>query len=178
MPTLFWWLAYLHITFQQDSFRNEVLRYVSSTGSPSDSTKFEVDFPKLLSSGLLNSGLKETLRVQAHNLTPRDVIEDTFIKIEGKEYLLKKGSLAFAPSTLVNWNPDIYDQPTTWRGDRFVDKAASDEFTAVNERETKIDRKRLKFPLVIWGGGPHMVAPLGSQLTVSVPADALQLMRF
>src|SRR5271168_2287175 len=131
MPTLFWFLTYLHRTSKEKLFRSEILRYVKEPRlSRSES---DIDFHKLLTSELLNSGLKETLRLQGHSLAPRDLLDDTVIKIEGKEYVLKKGSITFAPSTLVNWNPDIYDKPTTWKGDRFVEKEAGDEFTAVNE---------------------------------------------
>jgi len=155
MPTLFWFLIYLHLTSKEDVFRSEILRYVKNPhSSPSAS---DIDFHGLLTSELLNSGLKETLRLQGHSLSPRDLLDDTVLKIEGKEYVLKKGSLALGPSTLLNWNPDIYDNPSTWQGDRFVEKEPSDEVAAVNGQTTKIDPKHLKIPLAIWGGGSHLV---------------------
>jgi cytochrome P450 len=120
---------------------------------PSSEIKIsDIDFQQLFSSELLQSGLKETLRIQAHNLSPRNLVEDTVVKIEGKEYLLKKGSFAFAPSTLVNWNGDIYNAPTKWKPERFMDK--QNEF---QEQQPKYDMKKLKMPLLIWGGGHHTV---------------------
>jgi cytochrome P450 len=81
---------------------------------------------------------------------------DTSIKIDGRDYLFKKGSLTFAPSTLVNLNPEIYERPEEWRANRFGDKDGNAEFFERQEK-TKIDPKKLKFPLMIWGGGIHMV---------------------
>ena len=162
MPTLFWYLAYIHMTSQEDVFLSEILKYSTSVNSNKINTS-ETDFGKLLTSDLLNSGLKETLRLQAHNLSPRNMDEDTVLKIEGKEYLLRKGTMAFAPSTLINWNPDIYEHPSKWKADRFVEKDVRDEYSSEHEHHTKIDAKKLKFPLPIWGGGIHMVVLSGAR---------------
>lgn len=156
MPTLFWYLTYIYLTLQQDIFLSEIMKYSSSTDLSNINTS-ELDFAGLLTSDLLNSGLKETLRLQAHNLTPRKMDEDTILKIEGKEYLLKEGTMAFAPSTLINWNPDIYEDPSKWKADRFVEKHVRDEYSSEHDHHTKLDAKKLKFPLPIWGGGLHMV---------------------
>jgi cytochrome P450 len=159
MPTLFWYLSYIHLTSQQDLFFSEIMQYSNPTNSSSIDTS-EIDFHRLLTSDLLNSGLKETLRLQAHNLSPRKMDEDTILKIEGKEYLLRKGTMTFAPSTLINWNPDIYENPTKWKADRFVEKDVKDEYSSEQDHHTKLDAKKLKFPLPIWGGGIHMVLSL------------------
>ncbi len=116
----------------------------------------DIDFPKLLSSELLHSALKETLRLQAHNLAPRHLEENTVIKIDGRDYLLKKGTMSFAPSTLVNWNPDIYEDPKTWKAERFLEKVQEGDSPA-NEKATKYDKKKLKIPLLIFGAGTHSV---------------------
>ena len=95
--------------------------------------------------------------MQAHNISPRNLEADTLVKVNGREYLLKKGSLAFAPSTLLNWNPDIYPEPQEWKADRFIEKDIRDEEYLRVEQGPKLDAKKLKFPLLIWGGGTHMV---------------------
>jgi cytochrome P450 len=111
MPTLFWFLAYVHVHSLQDKFRTEIMRFSKPTSS-SGSSILQYDYAGLLSSELLQSALKETLQIHAHNLSPRNLQEDTIVKVEGRSYLLKKGDVAFAPSTLVNWNPQIYTDPT------------------------------------------------------------------
>ena len=68
--------------------------------------------------------------------------------------------MTFAPSTLINWNPDIYENPTKWKADRFVEKDVKDEYSSEHDHHTKLDAKKLKFPLPIWGGGIHMVFSL------------------
>jgi len=156
MPTLFWMLAYIHLNSQQQLFIDEIARCSNSTAHDSKIDISDIDFSKLLSSTLLNSGLKETLRLQGHNISPRNLREDTWIKIHGKEYLLKKGSLAFAPSSLLNLNPDIYEEPEKWKADSFVEKDTANDYIG-QEQKTKIDAKNLKIPLLIWGGGSHMV---------------------
>ncbi len=156
MPTVFWYLAYIHLTSQQDIFLSEIMKYSTSVKSTKIYTS-NTDFNRLLTSDLLNSGFKETLRLQAHNLSPRNMDEDSILKIDGKEYLLRKGTMAFAPSTLINLNPEIYERPTEWQADRFVEKDVKEESSSELEHLTKRDVKKLKFALPIWGGGIHMV---------------------
>jgi len=154
MPTLFWFLAYIHVHSQQQEFLSEVLNYTSSPSSPNLKA---FDFKNLTKSELLNSGFKETLRMQAHSITPRDLLADTMIVVEGKEYLLKKGSLALAPNTLVNHNPEIYKNPKEWFPERFLQRAADDEISAEGIPTRSITSKGANLPLLIWGGGSHMV---------------------
>ena len=154
MSTLFWLLAYIHLNSLQTDFLHEIETYTTASSPPKVA---DTDFHKLFSSSLLNSALKETLRVQAHNLSPRKVEADTLLKVNGREYLLKKGSLAFAPSTLLNWNPDIYPEPQEWKADRFIEKGVGEEDYTGPEQRPKLDPKKLKFPLLLWGGGAHMV---------------------
>jgi cytochrome P450 len=158
MSTLFWLLAYIHLNSQQPDFLHEIETYTTASSPPKLA---DTDFHKLLSSSsLLNSALKETLRIQGHSIYPRNMEADTVIKVNGREYLLKKGSLAFAPSTLLNWNPDIYPEPQEWKADRFIEKEAREEGYLGVEHGPKLDTKKLKFPLLIWGGGSHMVFSL------------------
>src|SRR5271170_5925048 len=158
MSILFWLLAYIHLNSQQPDFLHEIEIYTTPSSPP---IAADSDFHKLLSSSsLLNSAFKETLRMQAHNISPRNLEADTLVKVNGREYLLKKGSLAFAPSTLLNWNPDIYPEPQEWKADRFIEKDIRDEEYLRVEQGPKLDAKKLKFPLLIWGGGSHMVLSL------------------
>jgi len=144
MPTLFWYLAYIHYHNRQHEFVEEVKRFVGQ------SQLVELNLDSVLTSDLLHAGLKETLRIQGHNLSPRSLEEDTVLRIKGKEYLLKKRSLAFAPSSLLNWNPEIYANPEIWKVERFLE-------TKSDNIETKYDVKKLKIPLLIWGAGTHAV---------------------
>jgi cytochrome P450 len=150
MPTLFWFLAYVHVHCTESQFLDEILKHAKQQNSSKIDIS-DIDFHKLLSSELLQSGLKETLRLQAHNISPRNLEEDTSLRIDGRDYLLKKGTLAFAPSTLVNWSADIYKEPKKWKAERFVEKGG------LQEQETKYDMRKLKMPLLVWGGGSHAV---------------------
>lgn len=170
MPTLFWFLAYMHINSLEDQFLNEIRKYTNPPNT-SNLNISDIDIHKLVTSELLQSGLKETLRLQAHNLSPRNLEEDTVLKIEGRDYLLKKGTLAFAPSTLVNWSGDIYKDPMEWKAERFIEKETV-------KQETKYDMKNLKMPLLIWGGGYHQVHfDMKAMLTISARVVGLQRMR-
>jgi cytochrome P450 len=155
MPTLFWYLAYIHLTAQQDKFFSEIMKY-SNLDPFSTKNTSGIDFHKLLTSDLLISGLKETLRLQAHNLAPRQMDEDTVLKIDGKEYLLRKGTMTFAPSTLINLNSDIYENPGQWKADRFLEKDINKDHSE-HDHPARVDAKKLKHSLMIWGGGIHMV---------------------
>ena len=150
MPTLFWFLAYIHINSLEHTFLDEINRYAKISEKSSKIDLSNIDFPKLLSSELLHAGLKETLRLQMHNIAPRHLTEDSVITVDGREFLLKKGTFSFAPSTLVNWNPDIYEDPMLWKPERFLEKQVQE---GVN---TKYDKTKLKIPLLIWGAGLHI----------------------
>jgi cytochrome P450 len=152
MPTLFWWLAYMHAKDQQNEFIEEAKRLVGN-GKLAD-----MNLANVLSSELLHAGLKETLRIHGHNMSPRTLDEDLVMTIQGKEYLLKKGTVAFAPSTLVNLNPEIYSDPEAWEVERFLDN--KNEYDGA----TKYDTKKLKIPLLIWGAGTHAVWSYETQL--------------
>jgi cytochrome P450 len=145
MPTLFWWLAYMHAKNQQHEFVAETKRLVG------DGKLANMNLANVLSSKLLHAGLKETLRIHGHNMAPRKMEEDLVLKIQGKEYHLKKGSMVFAPSSLVNLNPEIYSDPETWQVERFLDN--KNQFGGA----TKYDPDKLKIPLLIWGAGIHAV---------------------
>jgi cytochrome P450 len=145
MPTLFWWLAYMHAKNQQHEFIAETKRLVG------DGKLANMNLANVLSSELLHAGLKETLRIHGHNMSPRTIEEDMILKIQGKEYLLKKGTVTFAPSTLVNLNPEIYSNPELWDVERFIENKNQ------YDGATKYDAKKLKIPLLIWGAGTHAV---------------------
>ena len=156
MPTLFWFLAYIHLNSLENTFLNEIMKSINTSAMASKINVSDIDFTKLVASELLHSALKETLRLQAHNLAPRQLEEDTIVKIQGKDYLLKKGTMSFAPSTLVNWNADIYEDPRTWKADRFLDEV-QDGSSPENTKGVKHDKKKLKIPLLIFGAGTHAV---------------------
>ena len=159
MPTLFWFLAYMHLNLLENTFLNEIMKFVNTSAKPPKINVSDIDFTKLLTSELLHSALKETLRLQAHNLSPRHLEEDTVVKIQGKDYLLKKGSMSFAPSTLVNWNADIYEDPKIWKAERFLDKVEEESSPEI-VKDVKYDKKKLKIPLLIFGAGAHSVSSL------------------
>ena len=156
MPTLFWFLAYIHLNSLENTFLNEIIQSTNASAKSSKINVSDIDFTGLLNSELLHSALKETLRLQTHNLAPRHLEEDTVVKIQGKDYLLKKGTMSFAPSTLVNWNADIYEDPKTWKSERFLDKG-QEGGSPKNEKCVKYDKTKLKIPLLIFGAGPHAV---------------------
>jgi cytochrome P450 len=147
MPTLCWYLAYMHCKDQQGQFFEEVKRCV---GQPPFSN---TNLSNVLTSELLHAGLKETLRLHGHNISPRILQDDTVLKIQGNEYILKKGTVAFSPSTLLNLNPDVFKDPEKWEAERFLENRGPHH----EENGTKYDIKKLKIPLLIWGAGTHAV---------------------
>ncbi|KAI1087194.1 cytochrome P450 [Rostrohypoxylon terebratum] len=83
----------------------------SSQSIHPDST-VSVNIPRIIKDvPLLESFVKEVLRVQSHGSSARYVLEDTFIDdTDGTKYLLKKNSIVTMPSALVHnsevgWGP-------------------------------------------------------------------------
>ena len=119
-----------------------------------------LDISKLSKDPVLQSALYETLRLQMNALTPRSVEQDTTLSVNGRSYFLQKGETALMPMVGIHKNPEIYDDPHTFRLKRFVhlhDSANND----VHQSQKVFTKSGVKVrnPYVWWGGGQHVVGP-------------------
>jgi sterol 12-alpha-hydroxylase len=99
--------------------------------------------------------MTETLRLRVEGLSLRGVTEDTTLSIHGQPYSLEKGSMVFLAMPLVHKDPEIHEDPDTYKVDRFIHM-----HTKQDDVEQKVYMKKgvaVRTPLFPWGGGHFMV---------------------
>ncbi|KAK3574792.1 hypothetical protein QTP86_018379 [Hemibagrus guttatus] len=98
---------------------------------------------------VLNSVLKETLRLRAAALITRDVMQDKTIKLSnGQEFVLRKGDrLCIFPFLSPQMDPQIHHEPEKFKFDRFLN---SDETMFCKEG------MQMKYCTMPWGSGSNL----------------------
>lgn len=117
---------------------------------PISSTEYPND---LLTDPLLRSAFLETVRLQSQGLSARYVTQDTLIPSQNLNFLLRKGSVVLIPGLLVHQNPEIYDCPTSFLCNRFLDKDVDEETKRASTKKDAFVRQGI----VAFGGGDHLV---------------------
>ena len=129
VPATFWFLTYI---FADANLVAEVRKEVDACTTPTGNkhlltaTKLRTHCP------LLNSALRETLRLAAPMNTTRYVREDTTLRnsATGETYLLRKGSLAQIATTVIHQQAEIYGAeapPEDFCAGRFLRTMAGEE---------------------------------------------------
>lgn len=67
----------------------------------------------------LSSALTETLRLRSTVTSVRRAMEDTVLSTKEHSVTIKKGRLVIAPIYALNTDPEVWDDPLIWQGDRF-----------------------------------------------------------
>jgi cytochrome P450 len=83
---------------------------VFQQGKPLQGSTTTVNIPQVTQAfPLLESLVKEVLRIQSNNASARFLLRDTHIKDgNGSTYLLKKGAFLVVPSAPIHSNEDIW----------------------------------------------------------------------
>ncbi|XP_066484353.1 7-alpha-hydroxycholest-4-en-3-one 12-alpha-hydroxylase-like [Tiliqua scincoides] len=99
----------------------------------------------------LDSTIEETLRLRASSFMFRGVVQDMDLRTaDRREYMLRKGdNVLLVPFIGLHLNPEIHPDPHTFKYDRFVKPDGT-------KKEFYKDGKKLKYPIMPWGGGPSM----------------------
>ena len=122
VPATFWFLTYI---FADAQLLADLRQEVDTCTIPTNhkhiltATKLRTHCP------LLNSALRETLRLAAPMNTTRYVREDTLLRnpVTGETYLLRKGSLAQIATTVIHQQRDLYGAeapPEEFCAERFL----------------------------------------------------------
>ncbi|KAJ7040723.1 cytochrome P450 [Mycena alexandri] len=139
LAATFWLFA--HLLADRDAM-DRISQEIRSTASPGYSRLSamcaadpNILFGPLLP--LLDSAVKETLRLHVLPTAVRTASEATMITGEGRTYHVAKGEYVMADVRAIYQDPDTFEDPTSFRVDRFLDEAAP----------------RL---ISVWGSGSHI----------------------
>ncbi|XP_077583201.1 prostacyclin synthase-like [Stigmatopora nigra] len=145
-PAAFWLLGFLLTNPEaMTAVRNE-LKHISQIETSSAS-----QFNSHENTPVLDSALKETLRLTAAPFITREVMQEKTIQMStGQEYILRKGDrVCLFPFTSPQMDPEIYSEPEKFQFDRFLNKDGT------TKRDFYKGGRRLKYYTMPWGAGTN-----------------------
>ncbi|KAI7377823.1 hypothetical protein KC336_g19483, partial [Hortaea werneckii] len=155
VPATFWFLTYIFADAKLlTDLRQEVDACTTATSNKHTltATKLRTDCP------LLNSALRETLRLAAPMNTTRYVREDTLLRnpVTAETYLLRKGGLAQIATTVIHQQSDVYGAgagapPESFCAERFLWTTRTAEDPATGFRRS--DGENVAGSFGTFGGG-------------------------
>ncbi|CAB1431910.1 unnamed protein product [Pleuronectes platessa] len=149
-PAAFWLLGFLltHPT-AMEAVKSEVRRITSQESYP---WRPPINPLEAHSTPVLDSVLRETLRLTAAVMIRRDVMQVKRLRMaNGQEYLLRQGDkVCLFPFLSPQMDPEIHQDPQMFKYDRFLneDKTVKDTFYK--------EGKRLKYYTLPWGAGKNI----------------------
>lgn len=149
VATAFWTLYYLlRDEAAKNAVRDEVRSVVGEVGDPREAEPLSRDALRRLV--LVDSATSEAMRLVTCPMNGRVVTEDFELPLATGESLpLKKGEEILLYPRVMHFDREIYEEPTSFRHDRFVDERG-------RARQFEKGGKRLTMPLLAFGGGMSM----------------------
>lgn len=144
-PLVFWFLLFTYATpGLVDDLRKELAPYIPISKETGQAKITNFDLRALSHKcPLLKSTMYETFRMANQPTSIRLVKKSITISDGERKHQAKKGSWISAAWSLTNRDPSIYDDPETFKPDRFIE----------TDPETKTRTARYG-PLRPWGNGP------------------------
>ncbi|CAL8338827.1 unnamed protein product [Merluccius merluccius] len=141
-PAAFWLLGFLLTNPEALAAVREEFSRVSQIETSQESS---------VRTPVFDSALEETLRLTAAPFLTREVVkEKTLHMADGQEYLLRKGDrVCLFPFISPQMDPEIHQEPQTFKYDRFLNKDGS------QKRDFYKGGKKLKYYTMPWGAGTN-----------------------
>ncbi|KAI7187620.1 hypothetical protein D0869_08566 [Hortaea werneckii] len=161
VPATFWFLTYISADAK---LLADLRQEVDACTTPTDNNRHILTATKLRTHcPLLNSALRETLRLAAPMNTTRYVREDTSLRntATGETYLLRKGGLAQIATTVIHQQAEIYGAqapPEDFCAERFLRTMVGEEKQRGAEEDPAagfrgVDGKKVLGSFGTFGGG-------------------------
>ncbi|XP_035008075.1 prostacyclin synthase [Hippoglossus stenolepis] len=158
-PAAFWLLGFLltHPT-AMEAVKSEVRRLTSQESYPQHPP---INPLEAHSTPVLDSVLRETLRLTAAVMIRREVMQDKRLRMaNGQEYHLRQGDkVCLFPFLSPQMDPEIHQDPQIFKYDRFLN-----EDNTVKDKFYK-EEKRLKYYTMPWGAGKNIC--IGKEFAVT-----------
>ncbi|KAI7238856.1 hypothetical protein KC330_g2321 [Hortaea werneckii] len=161
VPATFWFLTYISADVK---LLADLRQEVDACTTPTNNNRHILTATKLRTHcPLLNSALRETLRLAAPMNTTRYVREDTSLRhpATGETYLLRKGGLAQIATTVIHQQAEIYGAqapPEDFCAERFLRTMVGEEERRGAEEDPAagfrgVDGKKVLGSFGTFGGG-------------------------
>jgi len=97
---------------------------------------------------MLDSVIREALRLSSGSLTVREALEDFALETEGGTYQLRKGDRVCLAPFITHRDPDVFEDPLEYKYDRFHAEGGRKQFYK--------NGHRVPLPLMPFGAGSSM----------------------
>lgn len=97
---------------------------------------------------ILDSAIREALRLSSGSLTVREVLEDFALETEGDTHQLRKGDRVCLAPFITHRDPDVFEDPLQYKYDRFYAEGGHKQFYK--------NGQRVALPLMPFGAGSSM----------------------
>ncbi|XP_061639633.1 prostacyclin synthase [Phyllopteryx taeniolatus] len=169
-PAAFWLLGFLLTHPEAKEAVQSEMRGLRLEDSSPQQTPSMARAKKTHGTPVLDSVLKETLRLTAAAMISRDVVKDKVLPMaNGQEYRLRRGDkVCIFPFLSPQMDPEIHREPQIFKYDRFLneDLTAREDFYK--------DGRRLKYFTMPWGAGSNMC--VGKDFAVTTIKEFVLLM--
>ncbi|XP_057702095.1 prostacyclin synthase isoform X2 [Corythoichthys intestinalis] len=158
-PAAFWLLGFL---LTHPKAMEEVQTEIKGLSLQGSSSQCSPSMVQMKKTPVLDSVLKETLRLTAAAMISRDVVQHKVLHMaNGQEYYLRRGDkVCLFPFLSPQMDPEIHQEPHTFKYDRFLnaDLTARDDFYK--------DGRRLKYFTMPWGAGSNVCVGKDFAMTI------------
>lgn len=97
---------------------------------------------------MLDSAIREALRLSSGSLTVREVLEDFALETEGDTHQLRRGDRVCLAPFITHRDPDVFEDPLQYKYDRFYAEGGRKQFYK--------NGQRVALPLMPFGAGSSM----------------------
>ena len=145
IPATFWAVARLLADpVALAAIRAELAEHL---GSPSSSPP-DLPAKRLDELRLLDSAVREAMRLATGSLTVRRAVEATSLEVGGRSYAIREGDRVCLSPHFIHQDPEIHPDPATYRHDRF--------YTAKGVKTFEKRGRKVPLPFMPFGAGVSM----------------------
>ncbi|KAJ7338854.1 hypothetical protein JRQ81_012756 [Phrynocephalus forsythii] len=132
IPATFWTLFYLIKNPEaMKAATEEIQRVLEKAGIIISSNRKHISLNRkqLDSMPVLDSIIKETLRLSSASMTVRVAKEDFVLQLGSGSYNIRKDDIIALYPQLLHFDPEIYSDPLTFKYDRFLEESGDEKMT-------------------------------------------------
>lgn len=97
---------------------------------------------------LVESSIREALRLSAGSMTVREAVEATTLELRSGSWAIRRGDRVCLAPQLTHYDPAVFERPELFRFDRFAPDASG-------QPRFELEGERASFALMPFGAGKH-----------------------